>query len=79
MLTLYRSALRLRRDLLGDGTRTWLPPGGDVLAFRRDSGLVCVSNLGSVPVPLPPGELLLTSGPVEGGALPPDTTAWVAG
>ncbi|MBN6051756.1 glycoside hydrolase family 13 protein [Nonomuraea sp. RK-328] len=78
MLTLYRSALRLRRELLGDGTLTWLPSDGDVLAFRRESGLVCVSNLGPAPVPLPPGELLLASGPVEGGALPPDTTAWVA-
>ncbi len=78
MLNLYRSALRLRRDLLGDGTLSWLPSGDDVLAFGRDSGLICVSNLGAVPVPLPPGEVLLASGPLEGAALPPDTTAWLA-
>ncbi|WP_250573553.1 glycoside hydrolase family 13 protein [Nonomuraea sediminis] len=79
MLNLYRSALALRRDLLGDGTLTWLPLGGpDVLAFTRESGLTCVVNLGSEPVRLPPGEVLLASGPLEDGSLPPDTAAWLS-
>jgi alpha-glucosidase len=30
-------------------------------------------------VPLPPGEVLLSSGPLpDGGSLPPDTTVWLA-
>ncbi|MEV4572924.1 glycoside hydrolase family 13 protein [Nonomuraea jabiensis] len=79
MLNLYRTALGLRRDLLGDGTLTWLPAEGDVLAFTRDSGLTSVTNLGPGPVPLPAGRLLLASGALEDGALPSDTTAWLAG
>ncbi|RJL32700.1 glycoside hydrolase family 13 protein [Bailinhaonella thermotolerans] len=78
MLTLYREALRLRRIHLGDGTLTWLPHADPVLAFRRDSGLVCVANLGDGPVPLPDHtEVLLSSGPLADGALPPDTTVWL--
>jgi alpha-glucosidase len=29
-------------------------------------------------VPLPPGDVLLVSGPLAGGLLPPDTAAWLA-
>ncbi|MFI6533111.1 glycoside hydrolase family 13 protein [Nonomuraea sp. NPDC050547] len=77
MLSLYRAALRLRHELLGDGTLTWLPMGAHVLAFTRDSGLTCVTNLGPDPVPLPPGEILLASGPLTGDHIPQDTTAWL--
>jgi alpha-glucosidase len=77
MLNLYRTALAHRRDLLGDGSLTWLPLGPDVLAFTRESGLVCVANLGTGPVSLPAGEVLLASGSLEDGALPPDTTVWL--
>jgi alpha-glucosidase len=38
----------------------------------------CVANLSAEPVALPPHDLvLLASGPLEGGLLPPDTTAWL--
>jgi alpha-glucosidase len=78
MLNLYRAALRIRRSRLGDGTLTWIPLGEEVLAFRRESGLVCVVNLGREPVRLPPHESVeLASGPVEGGELPPDTAVWL--
>ncbi|WP_084959279.1 glycoside hydrolase family 13 protein [Thermoactinospora rubra] len=78
MLTLYRKALRLRRDLLGDGTLTWLDSPAEVLAFARESGLTCVVNLGSDPVRLPPHErVLLASGPLDGERLPPDTAVWL--
>ncbi|WP_219471549.1 glycoside hydrolase family 13 protein, partial [Nonomuraea rhizosphaerae] len=63
MLNLYRTALAHRRDLLGDGALDWLPMGEEVLAFTRESGLTCVSNLGAGPVRLPPGRVLLASGP----------------
>ncbi|MBO4271795.1 glycoside hydrolase family 13 protein [Microbispora triticiradicis] len=86
MLCLYRSALRLRRELLGDGTMTWLPAGNDVIAFRRDSGLVCVVNFGAEPVPFPVrGSVVLASGPLVsrhgstlgGDLLPGDTAVWI--
>ncbi|MFI7697760.1 glycoside hydrolase family 13 protein [Nonomuraea sp. NPDC049480] len=77
MLNLYRAALRLRRECLGDGALTWLPMGEQVLAFRRDSGLTCVANLGADPVRLPAGEVVLASGRLVDGALPADTTAWL--
>ena len=78
MLTLYRTALRIRRSRLGDGTLTWIPLGEDVLAFRRESGLTCVVNLGPEPVRLPEHQAVeLASGPIDGGALPPDTAVWL--
>ncbi|GHA31526.1 MULTISPECIES: glycoside hydrolase family 13 protein [Streptomyces] len=79
-LELYRSALRLRRKLLQGETLTWTPdaPAG-VLDFGRTETWRNVTNLGTEPVPLPPGEVLLSSGPLpEGRALPPDTTVWLA-
>ncbi|SDY25100.1 alpha-glucosidase [Micromonospora pattaloongensis] len=83
MLELYRSALRIRRSepALGDGTLRWLPAADDVLAFARDGEAVavaCVVNLSDRSVPLPAYEsCLLTSGPLDGELLPPDTAAWL--
>ncbi|KOV97917.1 MULTISPECIES: glycoside hydrolase family 13 protein [unclassified Streptomyces] len=79
-LELYRSALRLRRKLLQGETLTWTPdaPAG-VLDFGRTETWRNVTNLGNGAVPLPPGEVLLSSGPLpEGRVLPPDTTVWLA-
>jgi alpha-glucosidase len=78
MLNLYRSALRIRREQLGDGQLAWLPLGDEVLAFTRESGLTCVVNLGSEPVRLPEHErICLASGPVDGDLLPADTAVWL--
>ncbi|HWM36752.1 MAG TPA: alpha-amylase family glycosyl hydrolase, partial [Streptomyces sp.] len=80
-LELYRAALRIRRAQQGLGAGEsveWLPAPAGVLAFRRGS-FVCTANTGEEPVELsaPPGELLLASGPYEGGVLlPADTAAW---
>ncbi|AYN40346.1 glycoside hydrolase family 13 protein [Streptomyces dangxiongensis] len=79
-LELYRTALRLRRKLLEDESLTWTPeaPAG-VLDLTRGEAWRCVTNLGAEPVPLPPGEVLLSSVPLPGGGtLPPDTTVWLA-
>ncbi|WP_199825009.1 glycoside hydrolase family 13 protein [Streptomyces maremycinicus] len=80
-LELYRTALRLRRKLLDGEELGWLrgdiPPG--VLAFARHDGWRCVTNLSDAPVPLPPGEVLLSSAPLDDdGRLGPDTTVWLA-
>ena len=81
-LELYRTGLRLRRDLgLGLGTLAWDDAfGPDVLAFRVAAGevqVLVVSNLGPDPVALPGGEVLLASTPVDDGLLPTDATAWL--
>ncbi|MER5216643.1 glycoside hydrolase family 13 protein [Streptomyces sp. NPDC002838] len=81
MLELYRSALRLRRELpaLGDGTLTWLEAPDGVLAYGRAPGFACVVNLSAEAHPLPEHtSLLLSSGPVEGGLLAPDHAVWLA-
>ncbi|MCX2180630.1 glycoside hydrolase family 13 protein [Streptomyces sp. SKN60] len=81
LLTLYRTALALRRTEpgFGDGPMDWLPAAPGVLAFRRPYGLLHVTNLSAEPVPLPPHALLLlASGPLtEAGELPPDTSVWL--
>jgi alpha-glucosidase len=85
-LALYRAALRLRREhpALGCGTLGWLgdPPaaaGDGMIRFAREPGFAFAANLGPEPAPLPPHrEILLASGLVPGGILPPDTAAWLA-
>ena len=77
-LEFYRQALRARREhALGAGEQVVLVEGKqDVLTFRRGP-LTVVLNCGEVPVPLPEGQLLIASGPVEDDQLPADTAVWV--
>ncbi len=88
-LTLYRQALQLRRThpALGfgesdgrDGHRMqWLDGPDGTLFFSREPGFVFAANTGPAAVTLPPhSKVLLASGPVEDGKLPPDTAAWLA-
>jgi alpha-glucosidase len=83
-LHLYRAALGLRRDhpALGRGTLRWLDPVPEnpaLLCFAREPGFVLAANFGAAPAPLPAHrEILLASGPVTGGSLPPDTAAWLS-
>jgi alpha-glucosidase len=81
-LNLYRAALRLRRDhpALGRGTLRWAGAGeGGLLCFTREPGFILAANFGPAPVPLPAHrEVLLASGPVTGGSLPPDTAGWLS-
>jgi alpha-glucosidase len=81
MLTLYRQALSLRRSeaALGDGGMRWLDLGSEgVLAFARDPGFGCVSNLSETPIQLPAHDgVLLSSGPLNDNQLPTDTTVWL--
>jgi alpha-glucosidase len=87
MLTHYRDALRLRRELpaLGDGRLAWVEADPDVLAFQREPGFACVVNLGDTPVNLaeevlPEGAVVvLASGPLEAdGRIPGTTAVWYA-
>jgi len=88
MLSLYRDALRVRRELPalgagGLGDLRWLDLGDGVLGFAREPGFTCVVNVSDRPVPLPPGRVVLSSGsPTGGGAgtggtLEVDAAAWL--
>ncbi len=78
-LSMYQSALALRRAFqLGAGSLEWtsgLP--ADVIGYRNGEVTV-VSNMGSGAVPMPAGELLMTSSDLpDNGTLGPDITAWL--
>jgi len=77
-LAFYRRALAARRaHALGCGdTVEILTTEGDVLTVRRGS-LTVVLNTGAAPVDLPAGEVVLASGELRDGLLPPDAAAWV--
>ena len=80
MLSHYRRLLALRRELpeLTSGTFDWIGAPDGCLAFRRGESIVAVANFSSVPAELPHGTVLLASGPVAAGDLPPDTAVWLA-
>lgn len=81
-LSLYRQALELRHthQAFAGTELEWYgaPPG--CFAFRRkEDGLVCVLNTSDARVSLPPGRVLLASGPLTETAeeLPPNTAVWL--
>ncbi len=60
-----------------DPVRVTVSPDGLLLAERGPAFTLAVA-MGSSPVPLPPGTLLLASAPLApNGQLPPDTAAWL--
>jgi alpha-glucosidase len=80
-LSLYRQALQLRREhqtFAGTELLWYGAPPGCFAFLRKEGGLVCALNASEAYVPLPNGQLLLTSGPLSpgGDALPPDTAVW---
>ncbi|HSY15712.1 MAG TPA: glycoside hydrolase family 13 protein [Jatrophihabitantaceae bacterium] len=80
MLWLYRHALELRRRTC-DFHRpefSWLPSGTEVLAYRR-TGVSVLLNTGPEPIALPPGRILLSSGPLTEGGPGPNTAVWLEG
>jgi alpha-glucosidase len=80
MLSLYRQAIELRSTnpaFVGDALEWYGAPPG-CFAFRRKSGgLICALNTSNAPVPLPPGDVLLSSAPLADTHLPPDTAVWL--
>ena len=82
MLALYREALQIRRaePALCGGTFRWLEAPDGVLAFGRGKSFAFLLNLSAEPVELPPHDrVLLPSGHLEDGLLPPDTAVWLTG
>ncbi|GIE93111.1 alpha-glucosidase [Paractinoplanes rishiriensis] len=80
MLELYREAIALRRaePALHHTAMTWLDVQPAVLAYTRGADFACVVNMSGAAVALPGHEsLLLSSGPLDGDLLPPDTAVWL--
>jgi alpha-glucosidase len=82
MLSLCRRAVELRKEHPGftGSELEWYGAPARCLAFRRKGGgLVCGLNTSDTAVSLPPGQLLLASGPLppSGDILPPDTAVWL--
>lgn len=79
MLSLYRTALALRRTDPGFAGESfaWRDMGPGVLSFERDAGLWVIVNLSAAAVALPIGDVLLASAPLDDGRLPVDAAAWI--
>ena len=79
MLSLYRTALRVRREHPGLATDAfrWLPGPDGTLIFERGGGLRCAVNLSTRSIDLPPGaRVVLASAHLDGDTLRPDGAAW---
>ncbi|MFI2714070.1 alpha-amylase family glycosyl hydrolase [Micromonospora sp. NPDC018662] len=74
---LYRTALRLRREhALARGPMRFLSSGDEVLTFTNGD-LTVLTNFGAEPAPLPDGaQVLVSSAPLDGAAVPTDVTVW---
>ena len=84
MLSLYRSALALRKSIddLRGTPLAWLPAPDGVLAFQRGPRFRCLVNLRSEPLRLPWPALLAstrigTRNGTGAGMLPQDAAVWV--
>lgn len=79
-LSFYRRAIELRKtrkEFKGTAIE-WYGSPTSAFAFRvKGGGLTCVLNAGKDLVTPPPGEVLLSSGPLVNGKLPPNTAAWI--
>ncbi len=80
-LHFYRKALRERRTLQGDRV-DFVDLGADVVAFRR-GGVLVVVNCGATLMPLPTGQVMITSDALldapapSAGLLPPNAAVWL--
>ena len=76
-LELYRTALRVRRELQTEESLAWVETGRpDVVHLVRPNGWHCVTTFGTEPYALPAGVLRVASEPVADGLLPSESTAW---
>ncbi|MET0967501.1 MAG: glycoside hydrolase family 13 protein [Nakamurella sp.] len=80
MLSLYRRALSLRRELSGwrRPAFAWLDTPPDVIAFERADGLRCAVNLSDDAFSFGHlGDVLLSSGMLADTSLPTDCAVWL--
>ena len=79
-LSLYRSALRLRKahpGLAPGSPLDWWDAGEGIVAFHRGDGFASLTNASGRDYPLPDGVVLLASQSLTGRALPTDATVWL--
>lgn len=77
-LELYRHALALRAALQTAEGLEWIPSASaSILHFARPNGWQSLTNFGAEPVALPEGVVVISSGPLDDGVLPGNTTAWI--
>jgi alpha-glucosidase len=78
-LAFYLRAIELRhsRPEFSGAVIEWLESPADGLTFRVSGGVVCALNAGARSMVLPEGEVLLASGELVDGKLPPNTAAWL--
>jgi len=80
MLELYRSAIHVRRAStdLRQESFAWLDGPAGMLAFRRGERFGCAVTLSREPATLPPHRgIILSSGALEHGRLPSETSVWL--
>lgn len=83
-LNLYRTLLRLRRELgVAAAEFSWVEGLPDHAVAFRSGPVTVIANTGGDPVPVPAGaRVLVASGPLETGAagssVPADTAVWLA-
>ncbi|MDW3180248.1 MAG: alpha-amylase family glycosyl hydrolase [Acidimicrobiia bacterium] len=77
-LSLYRRATSVRREHLAtvDGF-SLVDLGPDILAYERGSRVLVVANMGATAIPLPDGELLVSSALDQGDEIAPDSAVWI--
>jgi alpha-glucosidase len=75
----YRRALRERRRVATLPEDLEVVGGRSTVLHLRRGGLDIICNCGSRAVRIPQGEVVLSSGPLRDGLLPPDTAVWVLG
>ena len=80
-LSLYRRALRLRRDspALRGADFAWAEAPAGCLSYRRGPDVLVLLNAGDQPVELPAGEVLLASTPIREGMLAANSAVWLRG
>jgi alpha-glucosidase len=79
-LAFFQRALEIRRSRAEfTGNRVeWLAASRGALVFARgDDGLRCTLNTGKRPLPLPDGDLIMSSAPLVDRKLPPNAAAWL--
>ena len=77
-LELYRTLLEARAAAnLGLGSIEWLDGYSSAVVALRNGSITVIANTGEASVPLPAGEIIVTSGSLTGRELPGDTTVWL--
>jgi alpha-glucosidase len=77
-LSLYKLLLAEREARwLGGGSLEWLDGYGDEVVAFRNGEVTVVANLSGAPIPLPAGEVVVSSEPLDGDELPTDIAVWL--